>query len=107
MRSQRERSPSFFLNKTLPVSCTLVLVCALLALGGCDGASEEPAESHRSFTGMVTSFEARSILEFESITVADESGVVLDFHAGGRQTVRGVHPRSRQRAHAPRRPRSR
>ena len=67
------------------MSCTLVLTCALLALEGCGGASEESAESHRSFTGMVTSVEARSLLEFESITVADESGVVLDFHAGGRR----------------------
>ena len=67
------------------MSCTLVLACALSALGGCGGASEESAESHRSFTGMVTSVEARSLLEFESITVADESGVVLDFHAGGRR----------------------
>ena len=67
------------------MSCTLVLTCALLALEGCGGASEESAESHRSFTGMVTSVEARSLLEFESITVAGESGVVLDFHAGGRQ----------------------
>lgn len=57
----------------------------VVVLGGCEKASGGPVESHRSFIGTVMSFEAESLLEFESITVANDSGVVLDFHSGGRR----------------------
>ena len=54
-----------------------------VALGGCEKTPEGPAEGHRRFRGTVMSFEAESLLEFEFITVANEPGVVLDFHSGG------------------------
>ena len=85
MRSQRERSARFLLNKPLALFEIVALASILVALGGCDDGSEGATEAHLSFTGLVTSVETRSLLEFESITVASESGVVLDFHAGGRR----------------------
>ena len=63
----------------------LAMTLIAIVLGGCDKAPADPVEGHRSFTGTVMSFKAESLLEFESITVADESGVVLDFHSGGRR----------------------
>ena len=59
----------------------MALVAA--GLGGCDGATEGQVEASLSFTGTVIDFKAESLLEFESITVANESGVVLDFHSEG------------------------
>ena len=61
------------------------LVIVGVALGGCDGAPEGMPEDQPSFAGTVTSFEAKTLLELESVTVANESGVVLQFHAGGRR----------------------
>ena len=57
----------------------------MVALGGCDRTPEDTAESHSSFTGTVTGFEAKSLLELESITVANESGEALEFYADGRR----------------------
>ena len=56
-----------------------------VALGGCDDVPEGATEAHSSFTGTVTGVKIRSLLEFESITVASESGAALDFHTGGRR----------------------
>ena len=56
-----------------------------VGLGGCGGAAEGQIETSLSFTGTVIGFESESLLEFESITVANESGVVLDFHSGGKR----------------------
>ena len=63
------------------------MLSALFAgtMGACDGVSEETAEGRHSFSGTVTNFSAKSLLELESVTVASETGVVLDFHAGGRR----------------------
>ena len=61
----------------------MALVAA--GLGGCDGAAEGQVEASLSFTGTVIDFKAESLLEFESITVANESGVVLDFHSEGKR----------------------
>ena len=85
MRSQRERSPSFFLNKILLLFGMLVLGCVTVAQVGCSDTTDESIEAHRRFTGIVTNLETRTLLEFESITVASEAGAVLDFDAGGRR----------------------
>ena len=63
----------------------LALAHVTVVVGGCENTSERSEEAHPSFTGTVTNVESRSLLEFESITIASESGVVLDFHAGGRR----------------------
>ncbi len=63
----------------------VAITLAAVALGGCSETSESSVEGYRSFNGTVMSFEAESLLELESITVANAAGVVLDFHAGGRR----------------------
>ncbi len=85
MRSQRERSTCFVLNKTLVSFGIWPLAIVAVALGGCDRTSEGTGDRQSSFTGTVTSFEAESLLELESVTVANESGTVLTFHADGRR----------------------
>lgn len=85
MRSQRETSTSFFLNKTLILFGIAGMALVAAGLGGCDGATEGQVEASLSFTGTVIDFKAESLLEFESITVANESGVVLDFHSEGKR----------------------
>ncbi len=57
----------------------------MVALGGCERAAQGTAEDYSSFTGTVTSFEAKSLLELESITVANESGEQFEFFADGRR----------------------
>ena len=83
MRSQRERSTCFVLNKTLVSFGIWPLAVVVVALGGCDQAAEGPADVHSSFTGTVKNFEAKSLLELESITVVTESGEALEFFADG------------------------
>ena len=61
------------------------LAIVVVALGGCGRAPEGEPEAQSSFAGTVTSFEASSLLELESVTVANESGVVMQFHADGRR----------------------
>ena len=61
------------------------LAVVAVALSGCDQAAEGRAEDYSSFTGTVHSFEAKSLLELESITVANESGDVFEFFADGRR----------------------
>lgn len=85
MRSQRETSTSFLLNKILVLFGILGMALVSAGLGGCDGAADGQVEASLSFTGTVMEFRAGSLLEFESITVANESGVVLDFHSGGKR----------------------
>ena len=55
----------------------------IVALVGCDGTPDNPEAVHLTFTGLVTSVDSRSLLELESIVVADQSGRVLQFHANG------------------------
>ncbi len=85
MRSQRERSTCFVLNKALISFGIWPLAIVVVALGGCDRTPEGTAKGLSSFTGTVTSFEAESLLELESITVVNESGEVLEFFADGRR----------------------
>ena len=85
MRSQRERSTCFVLNKTLISFGIWPLAVVVVALSGCDGTPEGTAEGRNSFRGTVASFEAKSLLELESLTVANESGEVLEFFADGRR----------------------
>ena len=85
MRSQRERSTCFVLNKTLISFGIWPLAFVVVALSGCDQAAEETAEDYSSFTGTVHDFEAKSLLELESIAVANESGEVREFLADGRR----------------------
>ena len=85
MRSQRERSACFVLNKTLVLFGIWPIAVVVVALGGCDRAPEDAGGGQFSFTGTVSSFEAKSLLELESIAVASESGSVLTFHADGRR----------------------
>ena len=85
MRSQRERSACFVLNKILVSFGIWPVAVVVVALSGCDRAPEGPTGDHLSFTGTIHSFEAESLLELESITVASESGDVLEFFADGRR----------------------
>ena len=56
-----------------------------VVLVGCDRTTGGTTTSHSSFMGTVASFQAKTLLELESITIANESGVVLQFHAAGRR----------------------
>ena len=85
MRSQRERSTCFVLNKTLFSFGIWPLAVAVVALGGCDRTPEGFTDVHSRFTGTVKNFEAKSLLELKSITVVTESGEILEFFTDGRR----------------------
>ncbi len=53
--------------------------------GASCGIGDEPKLSERVFEGLITGFEASTLLDIESIEVTDRAGTVLEFHAGGRR----------------------
>ncbi len=55
----------------------LVLTAALITFGACDN-----SDSQKSVTGQVIAVEARSITEFETLTLRDEDGVTWEFTGG-------------------------
>lgn len=83
MRSQRERSTCFVLNKTLLLFGLWPLAVVAIVLGGCNQTAESMDEDYPRFTGTVHNYEAKSLLELESITIADRSGERREFFADG------------------------
>ena len=66
---------------------SVVIAVALLCVmsWGCD--RDEPASSNAVFEGLIIGMEARTLLDLESIEVADDVGTTLEFHAGRRRFV--------------------
>ena len=61
---------------------TSIIVLALTIAAAC---ADDPDEPPPVFSGLILGFAPRSLLEFESITVIDESGTVMELRSGGRR----------------------
>ena len=75
----------FFLKQVLKLSVIAVALVFGSYCGGGDGGG--PKASEAVFEGLITSVEARTLLDLESIEVTDDDGMTLEFHAAGRRFV--------------------
>ena len=74
----------FFLKQVLKL---FVVAVALVFGSYCGGDGGGTKASEAVFEGLITSVEARTLLELESIEVTDDDGKSLEFHAAGRRFV--------------------
>ncbi len=72
----------FFLKQAPKLS----VIAIALAFGSyCGGGGGGTDTSEEVFEGLITSVEARTLLDIESIEVTDDTGASLEFHARGRR----------------------
>ncbi|MCY4654288.1 MAG: hypothetical protein OXC95_14130 [Dehalococcoidia bacterium] len=72
----------FFLKQVKKIS----VIAVVLVFGSyCGGDGGETKTSQAVFEGLITSVEARTLLDLESIEVTDDEGKTLEFHAAGRR----------------------
>ena len=64
-----------------------VIAVALVFGAYCGGDGGGSGASEAIFEGLITSVEARTLLDLESIEVTDDAGTSLAFHAGGQKFV--------------------
>ena len=62
-----------------------ILLPLTIAAVACTDDSDEQTTPPSVFSGFIMEFAPRSLLDFESIKVVDESGTVMEFHSGGRR----------------------
>ena len=74
----------FFLKQAPRLS---IVAVALVFGSYCGGDSGETGAPEGVFEGLITSIEARTLLDLESIEVTDDAGTSLVFHAGGQRFV--------------------
>ena len=74
----------FFLKQVQNLS---VIAVALVFGAYCGADGDGPGASEAVFEGLITSVEARTLLDLESIEVTDDAGTSLVFHAGGQRFV--------------------
>ena len=74
----------FFLKQ---VQKSAVVAVALVLGSYCGGGGDGSGTSEAVFEGLITSVEARTLLDLESIEVTDDAGTSLVFHARGRRFV--------------------
>ena len=74
----------FPFNHCIRIASTILLTLTIAAVA-CTDDSDEQTTPPSVFSGFIMEFAPRSLLDFESIKVVDESGTVMEFHSGGRR----------------------
>lgn len=72
----------FFLKRVKNLS---VVAVALMFGAYCGAGGDGTKSSEAVFEGLITSVEARTLLDIESVEVTDDTGTSMRFHAGDRR----------------------